>query len=113
VFNFLKGFFSLGMVILCSGCLLKPNVSPTRSPFSNIEAQWIRDGKPMEFEGELWYPKDGIETLLNSEVLLLTTYIGIPLFIDKIDVRPYNRLYTKFAPNKFRYFERKKEDDSY
>ena len=71
------------------------------------EAQWIRNGDPIEFEGELWYPADGIETLLDSEVYLMGEYKSVQFFTDKLDIRPYDRLYTKFDKNKFRYFLKK------
>ena len=76
--------------------------------FAPIEPQWIRDGEPIEFEGELWYPADDTENFIDSEVTLLTDYRGTQVFVDKEDVRPYNRLYTKFGKNKFRYFEKRK-----
>ncbi len=70
------------------------------------EAAWIRNGEPLEFEGEPWYPYDGIEVLLDSEVYLLDEYKGVQFFAEKADVRPYSRLYTKFGRNKFRMFEK-------
>ena len=82
-------------------------------PVPTIEAEWIRKGEPIQFEEELWYPQDGTETFMDSEMLLATEYNGVQVFVDKQDVRPYHRLYTKFAPNKFRYYERKSDDDSY
>ena len=75
----------------------------------NSEAEWIRNGDPIEFEGEMWYPKDSVETLLDSEVLLLGEYKDVQFFVDKIDVRPYARLYTKFNSKRFRVFKRAKE----
>ena len=33
------------------------------------EAQWIRNGESIIFEGEEWRPKDIIENLLDDEVL--------------------------------------------
>ena len=71
------------------------------------EADWIRNGEPIKFEDELWYPVDGIESFLDSEVLYMGEYRGVPFFIDKVDVRPYNRLYTKFGRYKFRIFEKR------
>jgi len=79
-------------------------------PYPSSEANWIRNGEPIEFEGKLWYPADGIETLLDPEVHIVSEYRGVQVFVDKVDVRPYNRLYTKFGTNKFRYF--KKQLDS-
>src|SRR3989338_11651950 len=58
------------------------------------EATWIHNGEPIEFEGEKWYPQDGTETFLDSEMILLDTYRGVPFFADKVDVRPFHRLYT-------------------
>ena len=75
------------------------------------EAEWIRNGQPIEFEGELWFPADAIENLLDSEVYLVGEYRGVQIFVEFADVRPYNRLYTKFAKNKFRFFEKKEKDD--
>lgn len=74
---------------------------------SSIEAQWIRDGKPIEFENELWYPADGVEGFLDSEMRLMGKHQGVEFFIDKVDVRPFSRLYTKFGKNKFRFYEMK------
>jgi hypothetical protein len=75
------------------------------------ESEWIRNGEPIEFEGKAWHPQDGIESLQDSEVLLMGTYRDVRFFIDKLDVRPYDRLYTKFDTNKFRYFELKRQSD--
>lgn len=75
--------------------------------FSAIEADWIRNGEPIAFENELWFPKDELEVLLDSEVYKIGEYKGIVILVEKRDVRPYNRLYTKFDKNQFRYFEKK------
>ena len=74
-----------------------------------MEAEWIRNGEPIEFEDELWYPADSIEIFLDSEVSLIGEYQGVQFFIDKVDVRPFERLYTKFGRNKFRFFEKEKK----
>jgi hypothetical protein len=72
----------------------------------SIEAEWIRNGEPIEFEGELWYPADGVEGFLDFEMRLMGKHKGVEFFIDKVDVRPFSRLYTKFGKNKFRFFEK-------
>ena len=74
------------------------------------EAEWIRNGEPIEFDGKLWYPQDGVENLLDAEVYLLGEYRGVQFFVEKSDVKPYDRLYTKFGRNRYRYFELKKDD---
>ena len=76
-----------------------------------LEAEWIRKGEPISFENELWYPADGVEILLDSEVSRLGEYQGVQFFIEKLDVRPYKRLYTKFGHNQFRYFEKRLGND--
>src|SRR3989338_4184938 len=92
------------------GCAQAPgNVGNLQSYLvSSVEAQWIRDGEPLEFEGERWYPADGTEGFLDAEVYSLGEYRGVQFFADKVDVRPFERLYTKFGKNRFRYFERSK-----
>ena len=78
---------------------------------SSGEAEWIRNGEPIEFEGEPWFPQDDIEILLDSEVHAVGESRGVEFFIDQADVKPYQRLYTKFGRNKFRAFERKTNHD--
>lgn len=75
-----------------------------------VESTWIRNGDPIEFEKHRWYPIDDIETLLDNEVFQVAEYKGVPIFVEKVDARPFDRLYTKFGKNKFRYFERSPND---
>jgi len=79
-------------------------------PAPVIEAGWIRDGEPIEFDGAKWYPVNDYEVLEDSEVFQITEYRGVQIFVEKIDTKPYDRLYTKFDKNKFRYFERHDND---
>ena len=74
-----------------------------------VEAEWIRNGEPLIFEGGKWYPADAIENLLDSEVYQIGEYNGVEIFVEMTDVRPFERLYTKFAKNKFRFFEKKQK----
>jgi hypothetical protein len=73
----------------------------------SLEAQWIRDGEPIEFENEVWFPADGVEIFQDAEMFLAGEYKGVQFFLDRMDIRPYQRLYTKFDRNKFRFFEKK------
>ena len=75
-----------------------------------IEAGWIRNGEPIEYGGSRWFPVDDTETLLDAEVYQVGEYKGVQIFVDKVDIKPYKRLYTKFAKNKFRYYERHRDD---
>ena len=98
-------------LLFLTGCInTKGNVGNVQSyPIPTFEAQWIRNGEPIEFEGELWYPADSTENLQDSEILLMGEHRGIQFFIDKLDVRPYECLYTKYGKNQFRYFEKEKQ----
>lgn len=80
----------------------------TYSVPQNGEAIWIRNGEPIEFDGDLWYPYDEVDILLDAEVDPAGEYRGVQFFVEKTDVRPYNQLYTKFARNKFRIFKNKR-----
>ena len=108
---------SIYMIVLVSGFFLTGcqttggNVGHLQSyPVTAVEAKWIRDGEPIEFEDQLWYPADSVEGFLDSEMALVGTYRDVHFFIDKIDVRPYDRLYTKFGRNQFRFFEKRKDE---
>ncbi len=95
-------------LLFLAGCSHKAgnvgNLAAYKTPSG--EAQWIRNGEPIQFADELWYPQDGVDILLDGEVYLIGEYKGVQFFVEKIDVQPYNRVYTKFGRNKFRIFER-------
>ena len=104
-----KGLF--GLVVLgviagsFAGCAFsRPAIPPQVYPIPTEEAEWIVKGQPIEFEGERWDPEDYVDLLLDSEVALAGESQGVQFFVEKIDVRPYDRLYTKFGLNKFRVF---------
>ena len=79
-------------------------------PVPVIEAAWIRNGEPVVLEGEQWFPARDVENLMDSEVYQIGEYKKVQIFIDKIDIKPYQRVYTKFAKGKYRYFVRQKND---
>ena len=107
-----KTFIQVLLIGFCSiilgGCFTTKGNEGDMNKFSTpkIEADWILNGEPIEFEGESWYPQDGFDILLATEVYRIGEYKGVEFFVDRTDVRPYNRLYTKFGQNKFRYFEK-------
>ena len=105
------GFLVISFVLV--GCAHSPSdneglVQSYAAP--SIEASWIREGQPIEYGSERWYPVNDIEILLDSEVYQIGEYKGVQIFVDKVDTKPYHRLYTKFAKNKFRYFETRSDD---
>jgi len=81
-------------------------------PSPVIEAGWIRNGEPIEYDGHKWYPVNDYEVLQDSEIYQVSEYKGVQVFVEKIATKPYERLYTKFDKNKFRYFERRDDDQS-
>ena len=95
------GFFLLGCSQVGNDGLIQSFVTPT------VESDWIRNGEPIEFEEVLWFPKDDVEVLLDTEVHLIGVSRVVEFFIDKEDVRPFNQLYTKFGRNKYRVFEKR------
>ena len=113
-FKLMKFFIGFSLVVLFSGCIggSMPNKGQLEIyPTTNQEADWIRNGEPIDFDGKLWYPQDGIENLLDVEVYLLGEYRGVQFFVEKTDVKPYDRLYTKFSSNRFRYFFSKPQNE--
>ncbi len=106
----LKAMIILIAALFFVGCQTTGgNIGQLQSyPVTSIEAEWIRNGEPITFEEELWYPMDSVEGFLDAEMMLVGTYRDVQLFIDKVDVRPYDRLYTKFGRNQFRFFEKRK-----
>ena len=95
-------------LIMAAGCASRTgNVGQVQVyPTPKIEAEWIRSGQPIDFEDELWFPMDDVETLRDTEVTLVGKFQDVQIFIEKTDVRPFDRLYTKFDVNKYRFYER-------
>jgi len=100
-----------GCLIVLSGCASTAYNQKDIYPFASVEVEWIRNGAPIEFENILWYPTDIVENLLDDEVYLLGEYREAQFFVDKADVRPYERIYTKFGKHKFRVFEKRTIND--
>ena len=90
-------------VFIISGCA---NRIMYKGDYPFKETDWIRNGEPIMFEDEAWYPTDDIENLLDSEVILIGQYRQALFYIEKRDVKPINRIYTKFDYHKYRVFLR-------
>lgn len=95
--------FVLLLSLNYSGCV---ELNKQAWEYSVEEPQWIKNGEPIIFENQKWYPRDIIETLLDEEMFNIFTYNGEKIYIEKKEVRPYNRLYTKFGKLKYRLFEK-------
>jgi len=109
----LLGFgLCLMLSLFLGGCasLNSGNDQVQSYPAPGVEAQWIRNGEPIEFEGSKWYPANDYEVLEDSEVYQVGQYKGVQVFVEKIATKPFDRIYTKFDKNQFRYFERRDDD---
>jgi hypothetical protein len=103
-------FMLTGFLGGCASMISGNNGQVQSFPSPLIEAGWIRNGEPIEFEGTKWYPVKDYEVLQDSEVFLISEYKGVKVFVEKIAVKPYERIFTKFDKNKFRYFEHRDND---
>lgn len=106
-----KNVILVFIIFILSGCISSGEKIAEIYPWPKIEAEWIRDAEPIEFEDEFWYPVDNIENLLDEEMLLMGEYNSVKFFVEKKDIKPYERLYTKFGPHKYRIFERIEDND--
>jgi hypothetical protein len=101
---FLLGIL-IGMPVILTGCSSTGNSGSIQSySFMAVEPKWIRDGEPIFYDGQRWYPQDDVEVMQDSEVTLIGDYRGVQVFTAKTDVKPFDRLYTKFDVNKYRYY---------
>ena len=104
--SYLKTITVLLLTISLTGCI-SAGTKPAQAKVLSLEAAWIRNGEPIVFEGASWYPQDDIENLFDTELYVVGEYQGVEYYVEKMDVRPYNRLYTKFGKNRYRLFEKK------
>ena len=107
----IRGIIGFALMTILSGCAASSQSTPQLYAFPEREADWIINGEAVQFEGEPWYPRDEVDVLLDSEVFLVGEHQSVQIFVEKIDVRPYERLYTKFGPNRFRVFMKKPQND--
>ena len=105
-------FMVMGFLGGCAAMNSGNNGQLQSYPAPVIEPEWIRNGEAIEYDGSKWYPVNDYEVLQDSEVFQIMEYKGVQVFVEKIDTKPYARLYTKFDKNKFRYYERRANDQS-
>lgn len=107
-----KCFFLLVMLlalILFAGCAGGAMGRYIRS-YPIREADWIRDGKPIIYEGLNWHPTENIENHLDKEMEYVGEFQRVPFYVERRQIKPYNRIYTKFGYHKYRVFLEKKND---
>lgn len=104
-----RSLFRLGLLsllILVSGCV---SYAPGqfRGDFPIKESAWIKEGQPIIFEDRSWYPTEDVENLLDSEMDLLGEYKDVPFYIERRQIKPFNRIYTKFGNHQYRLFKQR------
>ncbi|MEW5894221.1 MAG: hypothetical protein AB1650_00440 [Candidatus Omnitrophota bacterium] len=109
----MKKFLLLAVCLVLSGCSSVERNQGTMAKYSvpDEEARWIQNGNPIDFEDRLWYPQDRFDVLLDSEVYYKGEYRGVPFFVEKVDIKPYNKIFTKFGRNKFRVYRPVNKND--
>jgi len=99
-------FFALASM---AGCVLPHRGDDGSSGMISTrltEPLWIRNGEPIMFESEAWFPTDEVESLLDPEIYQVGAHREVLFYIEKSDVRPFSRIYTYFSKNRYRAFER-------
>lgn len=90
-----------------TGCipLSRPDDIPQMYAVPDQEAAWILAGEPIVFQDKSWFPADATEAFLDKEMRKLGQYKGVDFFVSREDVEPYERLFTKFDRNRYRYYQ--------
>lgn len=105
-----KVFVLLGLVFIAAGCAANSQFSPGKD-YAAKEAAWIKDGKPILYDNKSWYPTEFIENHLDKEMEYIDSFQKVPFYVERRQIRPYDRLYTKFDYHKYRMFLEKKSYD--
>lgn len=107
--NFSLLLLLAGGLVLLGGCSASKTVnSSALRGGMGIEPEWVRNGEPVHFEGEDWYPTDDVENLFDSEVYRAGEYRSTVIYLEKVDVRPFARVYLYFGPDRYRACEQRK-----
>ncbi len=79
--------------------------------FTTREAGWVKEGKPIIFESRSWYPTEYIENHVDSEMDYVDQFQNVPFYVERRQIKPFDRIYTKFDYHKYRLFIEKKSYD--
>jgi hypothetical protein len=86
-----------------AGYLNKPHDYTTK------EADWIRNGQPITYDNKKWYPTEYIENHLDVEMEYAGEFQKVPFYVERRQIKPFNRIYTKFDYHKYRLFTERRE----
>lgn len=105
----LKTIFAL-LILSFAGCAASQSGSFSRE-YKSKEAGWIKEGKPIIFEARSWYPTEYIENHIDSEMDYVDQFQNVPFYVERRQIKPFDRIYTKFDYHKYRLFLEKKGYD--
>lgn len=91
------------LVFMAVGCAGGQAVG-RRADYAIKEADWVREGKPVIYENKNWYPSEYIENHLDNEMERIGEFQEVPFYVERRQIKPFNRLYTKFDYHKYRLF---------
>ena len=100
-------------VAVCSlaatAALAQVNYEPTPRPrTSAVDRDWYRDGDPIPFAGDLYYP-DGPTVYFNGNTMVPTgSYDGVTLYADTT-LEPYSVVFVPVGDKLLRPYERVRE----
>ncbi len=94
-------------IFTAAGCFLPSRALDQHAnmPAISLEPEWIRNGEPLEIEKTIWYPTDEVERLMEDEMVQIGVFRNVAVFIERVDVKPYARVYTRFDRSRYRSFE--------
>ncbi len=96
----------LFLIFVCAGCSLPSRTLDNANMSAPaMEPEWIRNGEPIEIEDLSWYPTDEVERLMDNEVYQIGKYRDMAVFVERVDVKPFARVYTHFEKGRYRAFE--------
>ncbi len=105
-------WYGMILVILVSaGCMRPPQSVNTLAEASLplTEPVWVHNGEPIEMEGGVWFPTREVERFMDSEMFLIGKIRDTNVYVERTDVKPYARLYTRFDQGRYRAFEPKNQ----
>ena len=98
---------AIRIFLVISAVLLAGCVSPGKKEL--VEARWITEGESLQYEGNNWLPQRRFEVFAPKDLLKVAEYRGVPVYAEKVDIKPYRALYTKMGEYEYRLFTREKK----
>jgi hypothetical protein len=86
-------------------------LQPTPPPTVTAEAeQWYRNGEPVMFAGNIYYPAGAPIHFNGNEMVRSGTYQGVPLY-SRTTIEPYSLVFVPLAGRVMQPYERRRDGD--